>query len=225
MSEYETEPVPGLPAHLPAGERLLWQGAPRWTSLARCAFHLRKLAVYFAVLVLWRAAWVLSEGQSLADAVLAGAWIGTLALLCMGVLALIAWLMARSTVYSITTKRIVMRFGVGLPMTVNIPFNIVTSAALLTRADGSGDIPMTLEPGQRVSYLVMWPHVRPWVTRDPQPMLRAIVNPEAVAELLADQLAAPAMARRLASAQAPVAAAQQAPALSRPPRQMGSLHG
>ena len=34
MSEFDTEPVPGLPEQLPEGERLRWQGAPKWAALA-----------------------------------------------------------------------------------------------------------------------------------------------------------------------------------------------
>ena len=33
MSEYDHEPVRGLPGVLPSGEALLWQGAPEWRSL------------------------------------------------------------------------------------------------------------------------------------------------------------------------------------------------
>ena len=47
MTEYETEPVRGLPAPLPAGETLLWQGGPAWWPLARSAFHFDKIADLF----------------------------------------------------------------------------------------------------------------------------------------------------------------------------------
>ena len=53
LNEYETEPVRGLPERLPAGETILWQGAPRWGALARRAFHVRKIALYFAILLAW----------------------------------------------------------------------------------------------------------------------------------------------------------------------------
>ena len=41
----------GLPERLPDGERLLWQGAPDWRALARQAFHVRGLAIYFGAIV------------------------------------------------------------------------------------------------------------------------------------------------------------------------------
>ncbi len=40
----------GLPGQLPPGETILWQGAPHWRALARDAFHVRGVAVYFALL-------------------------------------------------------------------------------------------------------------------------------------------------------------------------------
>ena len=33
--DFDFEPVRGLPQLLPKGERMLWQGAPRWQDLAR----------------------------------------------------------------------------------------------------------------------------------------------------------------------------------------------
>ena len=50
--EHEFEAAPGLPEPLPRGERLLWQGRPDWRQLALHAFHVRKLAFYFAFMLL-----------------------------------------------------------------------------------------------------------------------------------------------------------------------------
>ena len=36
--DFAFEPVRGLPAELPRGERLIWQGAPDWRLLAIQAF-------------------------------------------------------------------------------------------------------------------------------------------------------------------------------------------
>ena len=48
--DFDFEPVRGLPQLLPKGERMLWQGAPRWQDLAVHAFHARKVIWYFAAL-------------------------------------------------------------------------------------------------------------------------------------------------------------------------------
>ena len=191
-SEYEFEPVRGLPERLPAGETMLWQGEPRAAALARRAFHVPTLAVYFGVLVAWRALAAVADHEPLGRAVFGTLWIAALAAAAIGVLAALAWLTARTTVYTITTERIVIRFGIALPMTVNIPFRLIESAAVKAHADGTGDIPLVLARGERTSYLVMWPHVRPWRIARPEPMLRAIPDVAHAAGVLALALAAAA---------------------------------
>ena len=53
MNEHDYEPVPGLPAPLPANEAILWQGAPDWKTLARRAMRVRLIAAWFALLIVW----------------------------------------------------------------------------------------------------------------------------------------------------------------------------
>lgn len=188
IDEYEWEPVPGLPERLPDGERMLWQGAPRWTALAWRAFHVRKLAIYFAVLLLAGMLAALWDGRPPLAALASASWLLLLALAGLGVLAALAWLSARTTLYTITSRRVVMRVGIALPISVNIPFTMVEAAALRTCADGTGDIPLSLGSGERIAYLHLWPHVRPWKIRHPQPMLRGVAQPAQVAGILAQAL-------------------------------------
>lgn len=188
MSEFAFEPVHGLPENLPPGEALRWQGAPHWRVLARRAFYVRTVAFYFGLLILLRLVLLLTGGVSLQEAVLSILWLATLAVLAIGILTLLAWLYSRSTVYSITDRRVVIRFGVALPMAVNIPFKIIESAGLRPYPDGSGDIPLVLGVGQKVNYLIMWPNVRPWRFTNAQPMLRGILDAKNVAEILAEAL-------------------------------------
>ena len=190
MKEYEFEPLRGLPEHLPPGEEMLWQGAPRWSVLARRAFHVRKVAVYFALLVALRIATGLSETTSVAVVLKGAIWIVVLGGLAIGCLVLLAWAMARTTVYTITNRRLVMRIGVALPMMMNLPFKQVRSADLKLYPDGAGDIPLLLAETAKPSYVIFWPHVRPWHFSPPQPMLRAIPDARQVAGILAGALAA-----------------------------------
>ena len=189
MSEYDCEPVPGLPEHLPAGERILWQGAPDWRCVARRVFLVRLIAAYFAALASWLGAVTLYDGGPLSAAAKAALWPTLLGLAAIGILALIAWLIGRTTVYTVTNRRLVMRFGIAMPMTVNIPFRLIDSAAVKTRRDGSGDIPLTLTGSERIGYAILWPHARPWKLARPQPMLRAIPDARSVAAILARALA------------------------------------
>jgi Bacterial PH domain len=192
VTEYEYEPVPGLPERLPTGEEILWQGSPRWNVLARRAFHVRKVGFYFLLLIAWT---LVSDIQGGRDPVPSAFWLVVAAALAIGLLTLLARAMARSTLYTITNHRLVMRFGVALPMTVNLPYGKIAGAALREHGDGTGDIPVTLAPGTRTSYLVLWPHVRPWRFSPAEPMLRAIPEAQRVARILAKALEGHASSR------------------------------
>jgi hypothetical protein len=192
FSEHDSEPVPGLPGMLPPGETLLWQGSPRFAALAKRAMHLRGLTLYFAALAVWRAAVLTAERAPWPDFVLGIAWMLLLGAVPIGLLALYAWASARSTIYSITSRRVVVRTGVALPMTVNIPFAVIGGAALAQAPDGTGDIALDIMPPHRVSWIALWPHTRSWRITRPQPALRGLAEPEAVARLLARALAASA---------------------------------
>ncbi len=211
--EHDFEPVRGLPATPPAGERILWQGSPTSKALALRAFHVRGVAIYFAILMTWRAVAHLADGYGAADTAMALLGVLPLALAGLGVLALLGRLNARATVYTITDRRVVMRFGVALPMTVNLPYKVVDSAGLAVHGDGSGDITLTLLGSDRIAWLHLWPHVRPWKLSRPQPMMRGIPEPQKVAALLGGALQA-------ALAAAPAAEADSPSVPAREPRQV-----
>ena len=190
MTEHEFEPVRGLPGELPKGETMLWQGAPDWWALAQRAFHMRTVAVYFGLLMAWRGGAAARAGADTVGALQSALGLLPVAVVSLGLLAGLAWLTARTTVYTITTKRIVLRFGFALPKAINIPFTIVETATLKTNSDGSGDLGLTLTSPNKVAYLLIWPHARPWKVTRPQPSLRAIPNASAVAVQLMHALKA-----------------------------------
>lgn len=217
--EYEFEPVRGLPETLPEGETLLWQGAPDWRSLALHCFHVRAVTLYFTAIVVWRLASLVSAGGPAADIAGSAAAMTLLAATAVGLLLLLAWLIARSTVYSVTQRRVVIRFGVALPMTVNLPFSRIASAALRARRDGTGDIPLELTGDDRIAYLLLWPHARPWRFRRVEPMLRSVPEAAKVAALLAESLESalePTEASPRAAPERP-APAEPSPERQRPP--------
>jgi hypothetical protein len=212
--EYDSEPVNGLPEALPEAERMLWQGAPSWRDLAVTAFHVRKVVVYFGALAVFAIVFRLADGMSIAAAVEPMAWLAPLGFAAAGILALLAWLSARSTVYTITDKRVVMRFGMALPMAVNLPFKMIDAATLKLNGNGTGDIPLALHPGNKLAYPILWPHARPLRFAKPEPAFRAIPEADRVAALLAAALAgqpvqaiAPAAAAARAGAYEPQQAA------------------
>jgi hypothetical protein len=98
---------------------------------------------------------------------------------------MLAWLNSRTTVYTITNKRVVMRFGVAVSKAVNIPFTIIDGAALKAMPNGAGDLALTLKAPNKLAFLHLWPHARPWRMATPQPTLRAVPDASAVATILA----------------------------------------
>lgn len=186
--DFEREAEPGLPERLPPGERVLWRGAPDWKRLARHAFHVRKVGIYFAVLAAWFMVEAWYDGTPWLQAAGTLGILSGVAAAAMGLLGLMAWLSARETVYTITSERVVVRFGVALRLTLNVPFTIIEQANLCLHGDGNGDISLALAGSDRVSYLVLWPHARPWRLRRPEITLRTIPDAEEVAGALAGAL-------------------------------------
>jgi hypothetical protein len=182
--EHEFEPQLGLPEVLPANEKILWQGSPDVAAVARRIFHMRKLVAYFGVLLALRAAQVWSNGGSAMDCLDALFLPGGLVLLGLAAVALLAYLTAKTTVYTLTDKRVCMRIGIVLTVTFNLPLRHMQSAALRPQLGSTGDIVITLAGDTRIAWLHLWPHVRPWHVKQPQPMLRAVPNAQAVAALL-----------------------------------------
>ncbi len=176
--EHEFEAAPGLPEPLPAGERILWQGAPEWRALALHAFHLRQVAIYFAAMMGLQALYLHGESPAVvARSLLAS---GLMASFALGLLLLAAWLSARTTLYTLTTRRVVMRIGIVLTITLNLPLRQLRGADLLARGRGTGDLALSLAGKERIGWLHLWPHARPWHLSDPKPSLRCIPQAEAV---------------------------------------------
>ncbi len=190
MSDFDFEALPGLPEKLPKGETLLWQGSPNWRVLARRLFRLRLVALYLSAMVLWQIVTAAYDGRPLAETAAGVAWVGLLGAICIGILCVLAWAMARTTIYTITSERLVMRYGVALPMTLNLPFRLVEGASAKIDGNGYGDLPLSLQKGEKIAYLMLWPHARPWHLKKPEPMLRSIPDAANVASLLARALAA-----------------------------------
>ncbi len=184
--------VRGLPGPLPAGERLLWQGAPDRRVLARKVLHIRKLIVYFACIAIWMGCSKIAQGTPLGEAALKTLFVLLVGAVPVGLVAVYSWLVARNTIYTITNRRVALHIGLALPVTINLPFAQIASADLSRRADGSGDLSVTLNGHNRFAYIVLWPHARPWRFAPARPTLRALPDALAVAQLLARALAASA---------------------------------
>jgi hypothetical protein len=188
MSEYDFEPIRGLPGVPPEGEEILWQGAPNWWTLSCQAFHVRAVAAYFAAILAWRVIGGVADGAPILKAIGAALLVAPLALIALGTLAFFGWLNSRTTVYTITSRRVVLRFGAALTKSINIPFKIIKGASLKTYGRSSGDLALTLLPPNKIAFLQLWPHARPWRLGAPEPTFRALPDARAVADLLANAM-------------------------------------
>lgn len=188
--DFQTEPVRGLPEALPKGEVILWQGAPRWRALAWEAFGIRTVLGYFGILAAWRVIDGATGPDGLVAGLISAALLVPVAAAAIVLLCGMAWSAAKATVYTITNRRVAMRIGVALTLTLNLPFTCIGSAALRTRRGGTGDIPLALTGPQRMAFLAIWPHARPWHLNRAQPSLRCIPDAARVAGVLAEALRA-----------------------------------
>jgi hypothetical protein len=180
----------GVPP-LRAGDRVLWQGRPSWLAFAQQVMHVRWIAAYVALLL----SWCLVAGMQnsgLSSALDTTMRFGGLALVAMGLLLALAWGLARTTTYSLTTSHLVIEYGLALAKTVTIPYAKIVDASFRPYANGTGDIVFTLGDTRGASYPLMWPHVRPWKMKRPQPMLRVVEDGAQVAQIVARALAASA---------------------------------
>ena len=182
--EHEFEAAPGLPEALPAGEHILWQGSPDWKRLAVDAFHVKRLTIYFAAMLLLQVVLSWDAAAALRTNLGALSISGSLAIIALGLLALTAKLSANTTLYTITNKRIVMRIGIVLTLSFNLPLRWIQSANVKPHDNGYGDIALDLKGEDRIAYLNLWPHARPWEITKPQPMLRNIADIENVGKVL-----------------------------------------
>jgi hypothetical protein len=184
--------VRGVSEALPPGERILWEGAPNARALARHLFFIRPLSAYLGAMMLW---WV-AVNRTQVNTEQFWATLGIQLMLVGGVIGG-AWLLARAiangTTYAITDRRIVMRFGVIFPLTINVPLHYVEGAAAREFSDRTGQIAVQLTKKESIAWIVLFPHVRPFEFSQPQPVLRGLTDPVKVGEVLrAAVLAVPA---------------------------------
>lgn len=188
-NDYEKEPIPGLPEKLPDGENLVWQGTPDRTAFSKHVLRVWFIVVYFAALIIWRIGAGIYDGVGVTEIAVSVVW----AMILCSIVLMLSWWFARAvektTIYTITNKRVVMRFGVALPITFNYPFSQIVAADVRNLSNGSGTIALTLAEHTKISWPILWPHVRPWKLAKPQPAFRAIADVGKVAEILAENLA------------------------------------
>jgi hypothetical protein len=188
MSEHEFEAVRGVPGELPEGETVLWQGSPHWAYLALDAFKVGWISGYFVLLLAWRFIESLTKGIDPGASFSNALAVLPLAAVAIGLLFGLAWVNSRSTVYTVTNNRVIMRFGAALTKAINIPFKIVESASSNARSNGRGDVAMKLVAPNKIPMLLLWPHMRPGTMRNPEPTFRSLKDAVVCAQTLSEAL-------------------------------------
>lgn len=188
--EHEFEPEYGLPEKLPQDERILWQGSPETGLVFRHVFHGWGLAIYFVLILLARGGQQYSESGSAAQAVVAALWLVPVFALGLLLFWAMAYLVAKTTVYTLTSRRVAMRIGIVLNLTLNLPLARMQAAQVRPLSqrpgeeEGPGEIALILHSEDKVAYPHLWPHARPWHFAQPQPMLRALPAVKGLGQLL-----------------------------------------
>ena len=183
--DFAVEPIEGLPELLPKGEVILWQGRPNWLRLTIESLNLWWVIGYFGLLAAWRFLSVIDYmpfGTSISASIpflFVAAFVG---LLLCGV----GYIQAKETLYTITNRRVVMRIGAALTLTLNLPFTKIDNAAVAKKRGGFGNIAFETSGDTKFSYFVLWPHARSWYFGKPQPTLKCIPDIEKVSSILGE---------------------------------------
>jgi hypothetical protein len=178
----------GFSEKLPQGEQLLWQGQPERHALAARAMYLKYIAFYLVALIAARTGYLILDGESVAT------WSGMLAwqvlasafvmLLIVG----LAVVYSRTTRYSLTNERLIIKTGAAITIHINLPLQQITAADLREYSDGTGDITLQVSRAEKLYWLLLWPNTRSWWIRPLRPVLRGLKDVQTVAHLLVEKV-------------------------------------
>ena len=150
QDDFAFEPIRGLPERPPEGEVILWQGQPNWLRLT-VDHQFWWVLAYFIFLFVWRFISV-SDLMPIDQALLVSFPFLALALIVALLLLLIGFIQAKATVYTITNKRIVMRIGAALTLTLNLPFTEIENAAIASSSKNFGSIAIDTKNDAKFSF-------------------------------------------------------------------------
>ena len=174
-----------LAESLPDGEVLIWQGRPEASTIAIRGMYLWYVVAYLLSLVLFRTGYLIMGDALISEWSALLAWQLLASLFIVGVIVGLSVLYGKTTIYSLTNRRLILRTGVAVPIHVNFPLEQIASADLKVFSDGTGDIALKLENSDKLYWLLLWPNVRSWWVRPLQPLLRGLRDFELAASTLA----------------------------------------
>ena len=171
--------------NLPADEVLIWQGRPEANAIAIRAMYLWYVVAYLFGLVVLRTGYLVMGDAPISEWSALLAWQSLASLFIVGVIVGLSVLYGKTTIYSLTNRRLILRTGAAVPIHVNFPLEQIASADLKVFSDGTGDIALKLENSDKLYWLLLWPNVRSWWVRPLQPLLRGLRDFELAASTLA----------------------------------------
>jgi hypothetical protein len=179
-ADNEFEAQYGLPENLPEDEKILWQGSPNFALLINKVFLFKIITIYFIFLLVFT---LYSDFQNVGQIEALTNLLTNILLsgFSLAALALLAYLTCSTTVYTLTNKRVVMRIGIVLTLTFNIPFKQILAADYKKHSHGSGDISFRIDPSTKIAFIHLWPHCRFKSFAHPEPAMKCIENADDVA--------------------------------------------
>jgi hypothetical protein len=150
--------------------------------------YLNYIAFYLVVLIAARTGYLIMDGEPVATwsgmlvwQVLASAFV---MLLIVG----LATVYSRTTCYSLTNERLIIKTGAAITIHINLPLQQITAADLREYSDGTGDITLQVSRAEKLYWLLLWPNVRSWWIRPLRPVLRGLRDAQTVAHLLVKEV-------------------------------------
>ncbi len=176
-------------SRLPAGERVLWTGAPDRRSLARYFLRERWMLAFVALSFSLGAAEALQHADGAIPRLIGVATLSAImALIAIVSIRVLAWQMAKTSQYVITDRRVFFNIGIVLRADANIPYSSIETVDLQARSDGSADLMITLTEAQEIPWLLLFPHMTWRGSRRGRPTFRALRNPQAAADAVVGAL-------------------------------------
>jgi Bacterial PH domain len=178
----------GEVSRLPEGEHVLWSGAPDRRSLARYFLRERWVLGFVFLTFLLQAADVLQRDFPMQRLAGVAALSGVLALIAIVSIRFFAARLEKTSKYVVTDRRVYFNIGIVLRADANVPYADVDGVDLRRRADGSGDLMVSLAGSKEVPWLLLFPHLTWRGSKKGRPTFRSLRDPQAAADAVVGAL-------------------------------------
>ena len=105
-----------LAENLPADEVLIWQGRPEANAIAVRAMYLWYVVAYLLGLVVLRTGYLVMGDAPISEWSALLAWQSLASLFIVGVIVGLSVLYGKTTIYSLTNRRLILRTGAAVPI-------------------------------------------------------------------------------------------------------------